>query len=42
MSSLKNKLSQTIKNFGLVYPFEYEFKCHYNTIAKCHLSIFLR
>ena len=33
MSSLKNKL----KTFGLVYPFEYDFKCHYNTIAPGHL-----
>ena len=31
MSSLKNKLS--LKTFGLVYPFGYDFKCHYNTIA---------
>ena len=31
MSSLKNKLS--LKTFGLVYPFKYDFKCHYNTIA---------
>ena len=35
MSSLKNKLS--VKSFGLVYPFEYDFKCHYNTIAPGHL-----
>ena len=35
MSSLKNKLS--LKTFGLVYPFEYDFKCHYNTIAPGHL-----
>ena len=35
MSSLKNKLS--LNTFGLVYPFEYDFKCHYNTIAPGHL-----
>ena len=34
MSSLKNKLS--LKTFGLVYPFEYDFKCH--TIARVTLS----
>ena len=37
MSSFKNKLS--LKTFGLVYPFEYDFKCHYNTIAPGHLII---
>ena len=26
MSPLENKLS--LKIFGLVYPFEYDFKCH--------------
>ena len=31
MSYLKNKLS--LKTFGLEYSFEYDFKCHYNTIA---------
>ena len=36
MSSLKNKLS--LKTFGLVYPFEYDFKCYYNTIAPGHLN----
>ena len=30
MSSLKNNLS--LKTFGLLYPFEYDFKCNYNTI----------
>ena len=35
MSSLKNKLS--LKTFGLVYSFEYDFKCHYNTISPGHL-----
>ena len=29
MYFLKNKN----KTFGLVYPFENDFKCHYNTIA---------
>ena len=37
MSPLKNKLS--LKTFGLVYPFEYDFKCHYNTIAPGHLIL---
>ena len=36
MSPLENKLS--LKTFGLVYPFEYDFKCHYNTIAPGHLN----
>ena len=31
MFSLKNKPS--LKTFGLVYSFEYDFKCHYSTIA---------
>ena len=35
MSSLKNKLS--LKTFGLVYPFEYDFKCHYNTILSLNV-----
>ena len=35
MSPLQNKLS--LKTFELVYPFEYNFKCHYNTIAPGHL-----
>ena len=35
MSSLKNKLP--LKTFGLVYPFEIDFKCHNNTIAPGHL-----
>ena len=35
MSSLKNKLS--LKTFGLVYSFKYDFKCHYNTIAPDNL-----
>ena len=30
MSSLNNKLS--LKTFELVYPYEYDFKSHYNTI----------
>ena len=38
MSSLKNKLS--LKTFGLVYLFEYDFKCHYNRIAPGHLRDF--
>ena len=38
MSPLENKLS--LKTFGLVYPFEYDFKCHYNTIAPGHLKAF--
>ena len=37
MSCLKNKLP--LKTFGLVYPFEYDFKCHYNTIAPGHLKM---
>ena len=36
MSSLQNKLS--LKTFGLVYLFEYDFKCLYNTIAPGHLT----
>ena len=39
MSSLKNKLS--LKTFGLVYPFEYDFEGHYNTIAPGHLTSIL-
>ena len=35
MSSLKNK--QSLKTFGLVCPFEYDFMCHYNTIAPGNL-----
>ena len=38
MSPLENKLS--FKIFGLVYSFEYDFKCHYNTIAPVHLMPF--
>ena len=38
MSFLKNKLS--IKTFGLVNPFEYDFKCHYNTIGPGHLIFY--
>ena len=37
MSPLQNKIS--LKTFGLVYPFEYNFKCHYSTIAPGHLII---
>ena len=37
MSPLENKLS--LKTVGLVYPFEYDFKCHYNTIAPGHLRL---
>ena len=40
MSPLENKLS--LKTFGLVYPFEYDFKCHYNTIAPGHLMTHYR
>ena len=36
MSSLKNKLS--LKTFGLVYPFGYDFKCHYYTIVTLNLN----
>ena len=35
MFPLENKLF--LKTFGLVYPFEYDFKCHYNTISPGHL-----
>ena len=38
MSSLENKLS--LKTFGLVCPFEYDFKCHYITIVPGHLIHF--
>ena len=36
MSPLENKLS--FKIFGLLYPFEYDFKCSYNTIAHVTLN----
>ena len=39
MSSLKNKLS--LKTFGLVYPFKYDFKCNNSTIAPDRLNIYL-
>ena len=38
MSPLKNKLS--LKTLGLVYPYEYDFKCHYNSIVPGHLNYF--
>ena len=34
MSSLKNKLS--FKTFGLVYPFEYDFKWPRVTVCRIH------
>ena len=37
MSSLKNKL--LLNTFGLVYPFKYDFKCRFNTIAPRYLII---
>ena len=38
MFSLKNKLA--LKTFG--YLFEYDFKCHYNTIAPGHLIFYFK
>ena len=36
MSPYKNKLS--LKTFGEVYSFKYDFKCHYSTIAPITLE----